>query len=171
MKQKTVITWVLLLFVAASVVFLAVRLAREKVSSAAIKAGTGYRSLDSLPAAYDLAETTGGDADIVCYFMTTQRCTNCYKIEIYTKETVERDFADKLADKTLLWQVINLEERQNRHFVKDYGLFTKSVVLVKIRGGKQVAWKNLDRVWSLLDDEDTFRKYIAAELGAFLEKS
>jgi len=75
-----------------------------------------------------------------------------------------------LNNKTLFWKVINVEDELNRHFIKDFELHTKSVVLVKIRGGKQVEWKNLDRVWSLFDDKNAFLTYVNGELSAFLEK-
>ncbi len=110
------------------------------------------------------------DYDIVYYFMTTQRCPSCMKIESYTKEAVERTFATALKNGSMAWKMVNVDTPENNHFIKDYQLFTKSVVLVRIRGGKQVAWKNLDKVWPLLNNKSTFQSYVVKEVNAFREK-
>lgn len=112
-----------------------------------------------------------GNVDIVYYFMTTQRCPSCMKIEAYTKEAVERDFAAAFKKGTMVWRMVNVDTPENNHFIKDYGLYTKSVVLVKMRNGKQVAWRNLDRVWQLLGDKARFQKYITEEVKKFVEKA
>ena len=40
--------------------------------------------------------------------------------------------------------------------------------LVRYRDGKQVAWKNLEKVWSLLGDKAAFQEYITHEVDAFI---
>jgi len=110
------------------------------------------------------------DIDIVYYFMTTQRCPSCMKIESYTKDAVERTFSQNLKSGAMLWKMVNVDKPENNHFIKDYQLFTKSVVLVKIRGGKQVKWKNLDKVWELLNNKTAFQSYVVKEITAFREK-
>lgn len=110
------------------------------------------------------------NVDIVYYFMTTQRCPSCMKIEEYTKEAVQQQFGSEIKKGSILWKMVNVDFPENRHFIKDYRLFTKSVVLVKMRSGKQAAWKNLDRVWELLRDRTAFHAYIVKELKAFREK-
>jgi len=41
-------------------------------------------------------------------------------------------------------------------------------VLSEYRGGEQVRWKNLDRVWEFAGDRDRFVKYIESETRGFL---
>jgi len=53
--------------------------------------------------------------------------------------------------------------------VKDYELYTKSVVLSETKNGKEVRWKNLDKVWTLLGDEAAFKKYVRDEVSAYLK--
>ncbi len=89
------------------------------------------------------------------------------KIEAFTKEAVERDFAARLKNGTMIWKMVKVDETANRHFIQDYQLYTKSVVLVRYRNGKQVAWKNLDEVWNLLGDKAAFQNYIVEEVNAF----
>jgi hypothetical protein len=110
------------------------------------------------------------NADIVYYFMTTQRCPSCMKIEGYSKEAVQKNFAEALKKGTVVWKMVRVDRPENSHFIKDYQLYTKSVVLVKMRGGKQVSWKNLDKVWELLGDKAKFQKYINDEVKKFVDK-
>ena len=114
------------------------------------------------------AVTPDANADIVYYFMTSQRCPSCMKIEAYTKEAVARTFADALKKGGVVWRMVNVDRPENNHFVKDYQLYTKSVVLVRIRGGKQTGWKNLDKIWTLLSDKAAFQSYVVKEMKAFL---
>ena len=107
---------------------------------------------------------------VVYYFMTTQRCPSCRAIEAYTKEAIEKGFTDALKKRDMVWRMVNVGDSGNAHFIKDYQLYTKSVVLVKIRDGKQVSWKNLDKVWALLGDQKTFMAYIVDEVKSFTEK-
>ena len=66
-------------------------------------------------------------------------------------------------------QPVNVEVKGNEHFVKDYELYTKSVVLSETKNGKEVRWKNLDKVWTLLGDEAAFKKYVRDEVSAYLK--
>ena len=104
----------------------------------------------------------------VYYFRGNFRCSNCYKIEEYTKEAVVKYFQDKLDLGAIVYKVINIDKKDNAHFVEDYGLYTKSVVLSKIRNNKEVEYKNLEKVWEYLDDEGKFLNYIKEEVEKFI---
>ncbi len=107
------------------------------------------------------------DMNIVYYFMTSQRCPSCMKIEAFTKEALDNDYASALNKGELDWRIIEVDNRANIHFVKKYELVTKSVVLSKVRDGKEVEWRNLDQVWQLLDDKDQFENYVTTEVSDF----
>ena len=62
---------------------------------------------------------------------------------------------------------VNFDESANGHFVKDYGLHSQAVVLSARTGGKQVRWKNLDRIWKLVGDKGAFQAYITDEVRTF----
>ena len=98
------------------------------------------------------------NVDIVYYFMTTQRCSSCMKIEAFTKETVNTAYGEALKKGSMVWRMVDVDQPVNRHFIKEYQLYTKSVVLVKIRNGKEVGWKNLDKVWVLLGNKTAFQE-------------
>lgn len=108
---------------------------------------------------------------VVYYLHTTYRCLSCYRIENWTEAAVREDFPEETTAGLLEWKVLNVEEPGNEHFVKDYQLFTKSVVLSEVRGGREVRWKRLDRVWDLLGDEAAFRRYVDHEIREFLDLS
>lgn len=103
------------------------------------------------------------------YFHGTRRCANCIKIESYTKEAIDSAYGEALKDSSLIWRVVNTDEEANNHFLNDYQLYTKSVVLVDMHDGKQVRWKNLEKVWEHLGDKEAFKKYIRDEVALFLK--
>lgn len=107
----------------------------------------------------------------VTYFHATARCASCLKIEDLTNATMTMRFAGPIAEKRIVWRLVNVDEPEHAHFVKDYGLFTKSVVVSEVRAGKEVRWKNLDQVWHLLGDPDAFQGYVEREVRAWLEKA
>jgi hypothetical protein len=105
---------------------------------------------------------------VVYYLHSTARCTNCLKIEAYTASAVTGGFGVPLSDGRLEWKVLNTDEPKNAHFIEDYELFTKSVVVSEVKDGKEARWKRLDKVWDLLDDRQAFEKYVKDEVKVFL---
>ncbi len=103
------------------------------------------------------------------YFHGDFRCSNCYKIEKYSKEAIDKYFARELASGELKYEVINTDEKLNWHFVKDYKLYTKSLVLSRIKGGEEVEYKNLEKVWNHLDNKGAFYNYVKEEITKYLE--
>lgn len=106
------------------------------------------------------------DKTIVYYFHGKARCPSCLKIEQYSAEAVKTGFVEELKAGTVEWYQVDTDEKENAHFVKDYNLFTKSVVVVKVRDGKQVGYKNLDKVWEYLGNKERFVKYVQDETRA-----
>ncbi len=107
----------------------------------------------------------------VTYFHATARCTSCLKIEDLTNATMTMRFAGPIAEKRIVWRLVNVDEPEHAHYVKDYGLFTKSVVVSEVKAGKEVRWKNLDQVWHLLGNPESFQDYVEREVQAFLGKA
>ncbi|MBF0300515.1 MAG: hypothetical protein HQK51_17490 [Oligoflexia bacterium] len=105
---------------------------------------------------------------IAYYFHGNARCTSCLQIEKLSKGTIETKFADELNKGIIEWHTVNVEESNNVHFVKDYKLYTKSVILSFHKKGKEKKWKNLDKVWEYLRDEKKFETYIQGEVNNYL---
>jgi hypothetical protein len=107
---------------------------------------------------------------IVYYIHGTRRCVNCQNFEAYTKEVLDSTFAKQLESGAIEWQSVNSDEEGNRHFIYDYQLFTKSVVLSEVQDGKELRWKYLDKGFDLVrgGDKKQFMKYIQDEITAFI---
>ena len=106
---------------------------------------------------------------IVYYFHGDMRCPTCHKLETYAKEVLDTYFADELASKALVWKMVNVDKPENRHFIQDYKLVTKSVVLSEVADGKEVEWKNLDQIWQKVRDKGSYLQYIRDSILKFLE--
>jgi thiol-disulfide isomerase/thioredoxin len=108
---------------------------------------------------------------IVYYFYTNTRCPSCHKIENYTRETVEKNFGSELATGKLEFKPLNIDKKVNKHFLNDYELYTKSVVLSLIKKGKEVKYVNLPKVWNYLGDKERFLDYVRTEINKYLREA
>lgn len=104
----------------------------------------------------------------VYYFHGYARCASCRKIEQYTKEAAESFASGAYAGK-VAFTAVNVEEKPNEHFVKDYQLVSKAVVLQRVKDGQPGKWENLDRIWLELGDKDKFVAYIKGNIIKQLE--
>ncbi len=101
---------------------------------------------------------------IVYYFHTTQRCSSCIKIEKYTKEALQESFAKEIEKGIIELKVLNTDEKPNKHYIKDYNLYTKSIIISVLSKGKETKWGNLEKIWFYLNDEKEFKNYIKTEI-------
>ena len=106
---------------------------------------------------------------VVYYFHGNMRCPTCYKLENFAKSEVESSFADAIKSGKLEWKTVNVEDKGNEHFSTDYKLYTKSVIVSTQKDGKEVSWKNLDQIWTLVGDQTRYQDYIRKEVKACLE--
>lgn len=105
---------------------------------------------------------------IVYYFHGNNRCRTCIRIEQLTREAVSEFFDHEIKSGRMEMKVINVDEPENRHYAEEYRLFTKSVVVSDIQDGKQRQWKNLQKVWELVRDDQAFKEYIRDEIKQYL---
>lgn len=108
------------------------------------------------------AALANNDQITVYYFHGNTRCYTCNKMEQYTKEAVATSFND---NKNIVFQAVNTDTPENKHFLKDYSLYTKSVVVKDEKGN----WKNLDKIWMLVRDEFAFKEYITMGINDFIK--
>ena len=111
------------------------------------------------------------DGVVAMYFHGNARCATCRKIEAYADEAIAQGFVDELESGRLMWRVVNIDESANKHFIEDFQLVTRSVVLVEYRDGKVLRWENLDKVWQLVRSKDKFVSYVDGETREFLGTS
>ena len=104
------------------------------------------------------------------YLHGDKRCATCRKLEAYSEEALREGFPEMLEDSTLIWGTINYDRKENEHYLKDYNLFTKALILSRVRDGSEIEWKNLDRIWELVNNKDKFLEYVRKETEAFLKQ-
>ncbi len=111
-----------------------------------------------------------GDKIMVYYFHGDFRCRTCTLIEALTRKAVAENFKKEVSESRLEFKAVNIDKAANAHFVKDYNLETKSVIVAQFNGSKQTRWKNLPKIWEYYSDESAFLKYIRAEINKYLKK-
>ena len=107
---------------------------------------------------------------VVYYFYTNTRCSSCKTIEAYTRAAVEKNFTSDYNGWKVIFKGVNVEEEPGKHFVQDYWLNTKSVVVQKLSGDKPYKWVKLEKVWQLLGDKPAFINYITNETRKLLDE-
>ncbi len=125
------------------------------------------------PDAAGTAQAAGSSRNqvVVTYFHGDVRCATCKKLEAYAKAAVEKAFAAELADGRLVFRTVNTDRPENAHFLTDYSLVTKSLVVTEESGGKVLRWTNLDRIWRLVGDRQAYDEYVVAGVRAHLGTS
>lgn len=61
------------------------------------------------------------------------------------------------------------EQPENRHFIQDYQLTNKSVVVVEEVGGTVARWVKLDNVWGLVGNHDAYLAHVQDAVRAYVE--
>lgn len=107
---------------------------------------------------------------VAYYFHTNTRCSTCRKIEAYSIEAIEEGFPNELKNGRLEMRIVNYQSPENRHFIQDYNLITKSLILVNLVDGEQTKWTNLKLVWQLTKSKDSFLNYVRGEVQDYLSQ-
>lgn len=151
--MKRILTTLLLLFAAASLLF--------------VLASDGPVSSDTQN---PVANVPVAAPELVVYYMDMGKdCTTCLNLESYTRETLDTYFASELASGRIQWRTVDLDEPANEHFIDEFGLYTKSVVLVRFENGAQTRFDSLSRIWELVYDKDAYVAYVRDEVKGFLD--
>lgn len=108
------------------------------------------------------SEVKKASKTVVYYFYGKPRCISCKKIEAYTRETVKA-----LNNPNIEFKAVDIDQTENKHYSKDYKLFTKTVILSKVKNGKEIKSKNLTEIWTKVGDEKAFKNYITKEIKSF----
>ncbi len=114
-------------------------------------------------------KSKGSDQFVIYYLHMNRRCMTCEKLEKYSEEAVSTGFAEQLKDSSIVWRVINFEDEGNEHFAKDYQLYSQSLIVSRVRDGKETEWKSLDKIWTLVGNKDKFISYVRSEVKDFIK--
>lgn len=169
MKPKSIVTFLLIGFVTSSAVYLAAK-------ESSILQGTRTQSSVSVTMAEVGNDTAAEKAIqqsepkiIAWYFHGNRRCRTCKTIEAYIREAIETGFAGEAKSGLVEFKAVNVEQPQNEHFIYDYELLTRSVVIARYEDGQQKTWRKMDEIWPLLSDKDGFISYFQRETARLLE--
>ena len=110
------------------------------------------------------------DGIVAYYFHGEFRCSTCRKLEALSRESIEEGFPEQLKSGELRFEVVNMETPETKHFVEDFQLTTKSLVLVEYKDGKVIRWQNLPKIWELVRNEAKFVRYVQGKTRAFLRE-
>lgn len=124
-----------------------------------------------LPAALPSSEGSPQTKVIAYYFHGSFRCVTCHRLEEYAKEAIEAGFENELGSGRLEFKVVNVEDRGNEHYASDYQLYTRSLILSLVKDGRQVKWKNLDKIWEYVGNKQKYFDYVKSETEAFLKET
>jgi uncharacterized membrane protein len=94
-----------------------------------------------------------------------------YYIEKYSKEAIEHYFPNELKNGKIEFKPLNVEETENRHYIQDYQLFSRALVISLVKQDKEVTWKNLSDVWKHVRNKDKFFQYVKDEVDIFLKET
>ena len=120
------------------------------------------------PVAAADSQAASRDGVVVYYFHGNVRCATCRRIEAYAHEALTTGFERELKRGTLIWRPTNVETPGNGHFVEDFRLTTRSVVVAEMRDGATLRWQVLDEVWQVVGDKAEFLAYIRDEVRRFI---
>lgn len=103
------------------------------------------------------------------YFHPTARCVTCRNIEAYSIEAIKEWEVE--TGKNVIWKELNIEDSVNEHYVNEYSLEFSSLVIARYTEGTKDKWKNLEETWKLVNDKDSFKKYVIFELNQFIKNN
>lgn len=156
MTIRRLVTAALLLFVLGSVGYM--------VARDTLLADVPVASPDSESAQLDQSRS----GVVVYYFDSAKQCTTCDNLKSYALEAVQTYFPSQFESGEITWRVVDVDEPGNEHYLTEFGLYSKAVVLVRFDDGKQSRWKNLESVWELVYDKPAYLKYMRDEIREFI---
>lgn len=153
---RTIIAALLLLFIASAIVVQAVKSGRKPAAAETTP-----------PPAVTEAAKPAATTLVAYYLHGNKRCSSCMKMEAFTKAVLDERFAADLASGAVAFRSVNIDEPANAHYVDDFQITTKTVILAEEREGKVQRYTDLKRVWDLVGEEAEFKDYIATGLSGF----
>lgn len=104
------------------------------------------------------------DGILVTYFSSDVRCISCKTIEQLAHASVDRLQENPELGGRIRFQTLNIDRPENQHFISDYELSFKTVVVSHTDPEGKLHWTKLDKVWQLTTDPDAFHTLIETEV-------
>jgi len=140
--------------------------------SAIMVAGFALAGPEGLTRDLDLLPAAPPPDFVVYYFHNHIRCEACRSMETMAAETVDYDFIDAVTAGRLVMREVDVQDEGNEHFVAEFELDGPTLILTQQdTTGRVLTWKNLDRIWELVDQPVAYRKYVRENLQAFMAEA
>lgn len=157
-RYKEHLTRILLVFVIFSVGF---AFGKHSVKIKAPKAGQSK--------GVEQVSSPGGDSMVRLYYMhATFRCVTCNSIEQQAKNLTEKEFANELSTRKIVWEEVNFQ--QNPALAAKFDVISSSIVVALIKDGQTVSFERLDQLYTLIETPDEFNAYVRAAINKALEQ-
>lgn len=109
------------------------------------------------------AETNTTPSDVnfieVYHFHPIRGCQTCTAIGDYAEETVKEYFPKELADKKIIFDHINFQDKKNDELVKRFGV-TGSSLMIGVHDKTGFHKEEDIKVWYKTGNKDEFKKYL-----------
>ncbi|GAB6166623.1 hypothetical protein JCM19992_26230 [Thermostilla marina] len=169
MNAKVALTAVLLLFVVAAVGATIVRVGTGNTAEEPAVTENGQPPEDAPVDESATPAEMPKDYLVVYMFHGNVRCPTCLKIEATTKEVLDAAFRDELRDGRIITKEINYEAEGNKDYITKYEIIAPTVVLARVRDGKETTYKNLMEVWQLVGDPQQFHSFMTDQIQTMLQ--
>lgn len=106
----------------------------------------------------------------VVYYHGDVRCMTCNKIERLIKKTVKENFEEDIKNGKIVFKSVNFDEKENEKFADKYNLFNQTLIITVNKNNKEVKWKNSEKIWELVSNENKFMNYVKLEISKSLRE-
>lgn len=108
------------------------------------------------------------DRVVAMYFHRTERCPTCRKMGSYSEEAVKTAFAEELKKGGVAFYFIDFQDEKNARYTKAYAINGPALIVAKIADNKVASFRNLEDIWSKVDDKAAFLRYVQENVKACL---
>ena len=92
------------------------------------------------------AESGSRDQVVVYQFHRRFRCPSCHELEAIITKTLNTYYSGDLESGRVVFEIVNLDDKSSKHFIKEFDLLYNTVIIEDVRGGRQTRFKNLEKI-------------------------
>ena len=150
MNAKKIITVVLLLFIAVSVIALVMQESDT----------TEIRQTENVTESDKNLE----NRLIVYYLHGDVRCATCEKLEAFSTKALTENYSEQLENGSIEFIVLNYDKPENEHFLTDFDISYQSLVVIDVKENAEVGFEKLAKIWDLTHDEEAYLAYVKEKI-------
>jgi hypothetical protein len=154
---KPIIRWILLSFVAVSLIFAYLKFTLQPNTQ---KLETIFSQI-----------VPNQEVQIsILLFHYQKRCLQCTRMELFTKAVLEDKYQNEITQGTIQFTLVNMDQIDYRDLIKESGLFSATMFLLKFNNRILEEKKILTDAWRLYSDEEAFKAMLIEEIDDILSR-